>query len=74
MEDKSYEIIKEIYPDVIRQYKCDRYPFACDFYIPSIDTFIECQYSWTHGYHPYNSDSKEDQDRLNELKSKYGDK
>ena len=73
-EEESYELIKKVYPDVIRQYKCSRYPFACDFYIPSTDTFIECQYSWTHGYHPYNPDSKEDQDRLNELKSKYGDK
>ena len=73
-EEESYELIKEVYPDVIRQYKCDRYPFACDFYVPSKDLFIECQYSWTHGYHPYNPDSKEDQDKLNELKSKYGDK
>ena len=45
--------LKERYPDVITQYKDDRYPFACDFYIPSLDLFIECNYHWTHGGKPY---------------------
>ena len=35
------------------QYKDARYPFACDFYIPSLDLFIECNYHWTHGSKPY---------------------
>ena len=53
-EDKSYELLKEKYPDVIRQYKdLKRYPFACDFYIPSLDLFIECQYSFFHNGRPY---------------------
>ena len=25
----------------------------CDFYIPSLDLYIECNYHWTHGCHPY---------------------
>ena len=69
-EEESYELIKEVYSDVIRQYKCDRYPFACDFYIPSIDTFIECQYGWTHGGHPYNKENKDDIELLESWKSK----
>ena len=52
-EDESYAILKEYYPNVITQYKDDRYPFACDFYIPSLDLFIECNYHWTHGGKPY---------------------
>ena len=32
--------------------KYDRYPFACDFYISSLDLFIECNYHWTHGGKP----------------------
>ena len=28
-------------------------PFACYFYIPSLDLFIECNYRWTHGGKPY---------------------
>ena len=46
-------MLKECYPDVITQYKDARYPFACDFYIPSLDLFIECNYHWTHGGKPY---------------------
>ena len=52
-ENESYTILKEHYPDVVSQYKDNRYPFACDFYIPSIDLFIECNYHWTHGGKPY---------------------
>jgi len=47
-EDQSYELLKEKYPDVIRQYKSELYPFNCDFYIPSLDLYIECQYSQFH--------------------------
>lgn len=37
--------------NVIRQYSTDpRYPFNCDFYIKSLDLFIELNLSWTHGY------------------------
>lgn len=35
--------------DVIRQYVDDRYPFNCDFYIKSLDLFIELNLHWTHG-------------------------
>ena len=39
--------------NVIRQYRDERYPFVCDFYIPSEDLFIEYNGSWTHGEHPF---------------------
>ena len=39
----------------IYQYKSSAYPFNCDFYIPSLDLYIEIQGSWTHGGHPYGS-------------------
>ena len=52
-EKKSYECLKEIFPDVLYQYKSDVYPFACDFYIPSLDLYIECNYHWTHGKKPF---------------------
>lgn len=41
--------------DVKTQYKEDRYPFFCDFYIPSRDLFIELNACWTHGFHWYGS-------------------
>lgn len=46
--------------DIITQYKDNRYPFTCDFYIKSKDLFIELNLSWTHGYHPFNINSEED--------------
>lgn len=58
--------------DVIRQYNDkERYPYNCDFYIPSIDTFIELNAHWTHGGHPYNPESIEDQEKVKEWKSKH---
>ena len=58
-EEELYEYIKTLFPDVIHQYKSTSYPYKCDFYIPSIDTYIEYQGSWTHGGHPYGSDESD---------------
>lgn len=52
-ENKSYDLLKEKYINIIRQYKSTEYPFACDFYIPEINTYIECNYFWTHGGKPF---------------------
>ena len=66
-EDESYILLKEKHSDVIRQYRSKEYPFNCDFYIPSLDTYIECNYFWTHGFRPYTG-SNEDMIRVNEWK------
>ena len=50
--------------DIIYQYKDTRYPFACDFYIKSLDTFIECNFYWTHMGHFYNKNSIKDSIKL----------
>ena len=68
-ETKSYNLILEKFNDVISQYKSDKYPFLCDFYIPSLDLYIECNYHWTHGGHPYN-DNTDDKIIVNKWKSK----
>ena len=39
--------------DIKRNYKCSLYPWHCDFYISSINTFIELNLFWTHGDEPY---------------------
>ena len=44
--------------DVIRQYRDERYPFACDFYIKSLDLFIECNFHWTHGGRNYDENDE----------------
>lgn len=67
-EDECYKLLKEKYPDVIRQYKDERYPFNCDFYILSNDLFIECNFHWTHGEHSYNIET--DYEKVNNWKEK----
>jgi len=69
-ENESYQLLKEKYPDIIYQYRSKEYPFNCDFYIPSLDLYIECNYHWTHGDHPYNKESKEDNIILEKWKEK----
>ena len=57
--------------DVIRQYvDKDRYPFNCDFYIKPLDMFIELNFYWTHGPHPFNPNNEEDINLLNYWKSR----
>ena len=58
-EDIIYNILLSKYKNIKRQYKSEKYPFACDFYIPEIDTYIEYQGSWTHGKEPYLGTSKQ---------------
>lgn len=60
-EEYIYNKLLKKFNVVKRQYKSELYPFACDFYIPSIDLYIEYQGTWTHGkynekiiFGPYN--------------------
>lgn len=70
-ENLSYNLLKDVFPNVITQYKDKiRYPFVCDFYIPDLDIFIECNYHWTHGGHPYNENNIDDIDKANKWKEK----
>lgn len=71
-EERYYDYLIKKYgaSDVLRQYKDDRYPFACDFYIKSKDIFIELNISWTHGGHRFNPNSEMDAYKLNRWKEK----
>ncbi len=40
--------------DILRGYSEERYPFMSDFYIKSLDLFIEYQGHYSHGPRPYN--------------------
>ena len=62
---KQYLINKYGEDDVKAQYNADsRYPFECDFYIKSLDLFIELNLHWSHGNHPFNCESEEDVKKL----------
>lgn len=70
-ERKIEDILREKFTDLKTQYnKDDRYPFACDFYIPSLDLFIEYQGTWTHGFHVFDPNNEDDINTINEWKSK----
>lgn len=62
LEEDAYQLLMQKLGsnDIIRQYKTKEYPFCCDFYIKSIDTYIECNFHWTHGKHPFDPSRKED--------------
>lgn len=53
IEDFLYEALTEKYNNVLRQYKSEKYPYMCDFYIPSIDTYIEYNGFITHKDRPF---------------------
>lgn len=66
-ELKVYELLKTKFREIKRQYKSEKYPFKCDFYIPEQDLYIEYNGIWTHGMHAYDPTSAEDQLRLEKL-------
>ena len=71
-EQRSEQKLVEIFgnTDVIFNYSESRYPFECDAYIKSLDLFIEFNYHWTHGKHPFNETCLEDLNEVKRLKSK----
>lgn len=63
VEDLLYSILLKHfdYSDIMREYNRDpRYPWHCDFYIESIDFFIELQGFYTHGTHPFDPTDEND--------------
>lgn len=59
-EEHMYALLVERFGknDVDHQYKYDsRYPFVCDFYVKSLDLFIELNAHWSHGGHWFDSNS-----------------
>ena len=67
-EQEIKRLLEEKFPNVQYQYKSEKYPFNCDFYIPELDLYIEFQGTWTHGKHPF-SESVEDLETLNKWKT-----
>ena len=52
------------------QYKSEKYPFCCDFYLDNLDLYIEIQGNWTHYKEPYNESNPSHQEILESWKSK----
>ena len=52
--------------DIEYQYRSPKYPFVCDFYVKSLDLYIELQGSWTHGKAPFDSKNLDHIKKLND--------
>ena len=56
--------------DIVREYKSQRYPFHCDFYIKSLDMFIELNLFFTHGAEPFDESNADHQKLLSYMRDK----
>ena len=70
-EQHTKELLQQKFDKVLTQYKDERYPYLCDFYIKELNLFIECNYHWTHGKEPYDENNVEHQNILKLWKSKH---
>lgn len=69
--EKQFEAyLKENNINYKTQYKSELYPFACDFYFPDSDLYLEINAHWTHGGHCFDSTNKDDLLLLEQWKSK----
>ena len=68
-EERAFLYLADKYKNVSRQYTDDRYPFHCDFYIKDLDTFVELNLHWSHGYKMFEG-SEEDLKLLNRWQEK----
>lgn len=59
-EEYIYKKLCDKFGYVKRNYKCERYPFRVDFYIPLEDIFIEYQGFEGHGGHAFNYKNEKD--------------
>lgn len=61
-ENKSYNLLIDKFGlnNIIRQYYSELYPYNCDFYIITLDLYIECNYFWTHQGHFFDKNSESD--------------
>lgn len=57
--------------DVYRQYKSKEYPYRCDFYIKSVDLYVEVNAFWTHNDYWFDENNSDDVSRKDYLSNKY---
>ena len=70
IENKLKELLKKLNINYIHQYKSNLYPFACDFYLPDYDLYIEVQGHWSHGKHKFDETNQNDISILEKWKGK----
>ena len=65
-ERDAYDLLVQKFgkDDVVPQYRSDRYPYKCDFYIKSLDLFMELNIYWMHGGHFFDDNNESDLEKL----------
>lgn len=58
-EQTAFQSLRSVFgeDDVEYSYRDDRYPYNCDFYVRSMDLFIELNILWTHGGEPFDPEN-----------------
>lgn len=69
-EEKIFKLLCERFNDVERQYISEKYPFACDFYIPKKDLYVEYQGHFSHNNHPFDPNNIDDLTIVDKWKAK----
>lgn len=72
-EDKFKETMNDLGIEYKYNYKSEKYPYKCDFYIPSKDLYIELNLFWTHGEHFYTKDDNSTIELWKSYKNDYYD-
>lgn len=65
-ERDAYELLVQKFgrDDVFPQYRSEKYPYKCDFYVKSLDVFIELNLYWMHGGHWFDMNNDADLEKL----------
>ena len=64
------QLLQLVFSDVQYQYFSEEYPFTCDFYIPSLNLYIEYNGTWTHGGRYFDENNESCIEQLNAWKEK----
>lgn len=64
------QFLEQVFSDVQYQHISKEYPFSCDFYVPSLDLYIECHFNWTHGGRPFDENDESCIEQLDTWKEK----
>jgi len=68
LEKHAYKMLQQKFKEVIFQYKSEKYPFKCDFYIPEKDLYIECHFGFFHNGKPFDKNNIEHLKELEDIK------
>ena len=72
VEEMVYNALLKYFDSALidRQHHDDKYPFDCDFYLPSLGLYVEINGNWTHGGEPFNKNDAKCLEQLGKWEEK----